>query len=50
MWIAHLTPLLLLKGTIRKKFDYDFVEKFAFFKVKGESMVKYAKKMSTMYS
>jgi hypothetical protein len=50
MWIAHLTPLLPLKGTIKKKFDYDFMEKFAFSKVKGESMIKYAKKMSTTYS
>jgi hypothetical protein len=50
MWIAHLTPLLRIKGTIRKKIDYDFMEKFAFSKVKSESMVKYAKKMSTMYS
>jgi hypothetical protein len=49
MWIAHLTPLLPLKGTIREKFDYDFIEKSAFSKVKHESMVKYAKKMSTMY-
>ncbi len=50
MWITHLTPLLPLKGTIRQKFDYDFMDKFNFSKVKGESMVKYAKKMSTMYS
>jgi hypothetical protein len=45
-----LDSTLPLKGTIREKFDYDFMEKSAFSKVKGESMVKYAKKMSTMYS